>query len=239
MSGPERGMAADRERWLLSLRRTNEVQEDELDPTFDEEWGEISETHRRYVESFLSSLPPGGTVLDAACGTGKYFGMVLASGRTVVGADQSGAHVVTAGSKHPGARVEKHDLQDLPYWDEFDGVMCVDAMEFVPPEDWPQVLGRFQDALRPEGHLYLTVELVSPKEARELNRQARGWGLPVVEGEVIWDGPDGYYHYYPPLPRVRAWIDEAGFAIDDELEGPWDVGYAYHHLLAHVALPSA
>ncbi len=98
---------------------------------------------------------------------------------------------------------------------------------------------RFQDALRPEGHLYLTVELVAPKEARELNRQARGWGLPVVEGEVIWDGPDGYYHYYPPLPRVRAWIDEAGFAIDDELEGPWDVSYAYHHLLAHVALPSA
>lgn len=53
MSGPERGMAADRERWLLSLRRTNEVQEDELDPTFDEEWGEISETHRRYVEVLL------------------------------------------------------------------------------------------------------------------------------------------------------------------------------------------
>ena len=27
---------------------------------------------------------------------------------------------------------------------EFDGVLCVDAMEFVPPEEWPPVLERFR-----------------------------------------------------------------------------------------------
>ena len=35
---------------------------------------------------------------------------------------------------------DKSDLQELPYRGAFDGVLCVDAMEFVPPEDWPVVL---------------------------------------------------------------------------------------------------
>ena len=54
---------------------------------------------------------------------------------------------------------DQHDLQDLPYRDEFEGVLCVDAMEFIPPEEWPPVLERFHQALRPGGWLYLTVEL--------------------------------------------------------------------------------
>jgi hypothetical protein len=31
--------------------------------------------------------------------------------------------------------------------------MCVDAMENVFPEDWPQVLANLRRALRPGGHL--------------------------------------------------------------------------------------
>jgi hypothetical protein len=38
----------------------------------------------------------------------------------------------------------------------------------------------------------------------------------VVDGDVIWEGPDGYYHHYPSMPQVRAWLAEAGFAIEAE-----------------------
>lgn len=148
----------------------------------------------------MSALPAGGRVLDAACGTGKYFGIVLGSGRLVVGVDQSRAHLATARGKHPEAVVEQHDLQDLPFRDEFDGVMCVDAMEFVPPEDWPGILKRFRHALHARGWLYFTVELLLGERVREMNAEARKSGLPVVQGEVIFDEPDGYYHYYPALP---------------------------------------
>jgi hypothetical protein len=111
--------------------------------------------------------------------------------------------------------------------------MCVDAMEFVPPEDWPEVLDRFRRALRPGGWLYLTVELARDDEVRALNEQARRSGLPVVDGEVMWDEPDGYYHYHPAMERVRTWIADRGFAIEREAEGPWHDGeYAYHHVLA-------
>jgi ubiquinone/menaquinone biosynthesis C-methylase UbiE len=66
------------------------------------------------VKRFLSRLPPDGRVLDAACGTGKYFPMVLASDRRLLGADHAGAYLANAHSKFPQVPTAKHDLQDLP-----------------------------------------------------------------------------------------------------------------------------
>jgi SAM-dependent methyltransferase len=164
--------AADRGAWLRSLRRVDEQQEDALADDFDARYGEIQPTHQRFVERFLELLPPGGRVLDAACGTGKYFPMVLASGRQLLGVDHAGAYLDTAGTKFPQVPTDKHDLQDLPCRDEFDGVLCVDAMEFVPPEDWLVVLERFRRALRPGGWLFLTVELAPGDRVRAGNQAA-------------------------------------------------------------------
>jgi len=224
---------SDRATWLRELRRENERQEDALVEIYDAEWGEIEDDHGRFIERFLAELPSGGRVLDAPCGTGKYFGMVLDSGRSVLGVDQSGGYLAKAATKFPDVPTEKGDIQDLERRDEFDGVMCVDAMEFIPPEDWPLVLGRFRDALHADGWLYLTVELADPGAVREANADLRQRGLPVVDGEVMWEEPYGYYHHYPALDRVRTWIAEAGFTIVDEADGPWHDGeYAYHHVLA-------
>jgi SAM-dependent methyltransferase len=230
--------AADRGAWLRDLRRVNKQQEDALAGDYDAQWGEIEDTHQGFVERFLSRLPPDGRVLDAACGTGKYFEMVLASGRSLLGVDHAGAALSIAATKFPQIPTEQHDLQELPYQSEFDGVLCVDAMEFVPPEEWLPVLERFRRALRPEGWLYLTVELAPADRVRAANQAARRSGLPVVDGEVIWDEPNGYYHHYPSIQQVRAWLADAGFALEEEAEGPWhDEGYAYHHVLARVAAP--
>jgi SAM-dependent methyltransferase len=219
------------------MRREMARQEDELSAVFDARWGEIEDPHRSFVERFLARLPSSARVLDAACGTGKYFGMVLDTGRAIVGVDHSAGHLAVAATKYPGVPAEQHDLQELPYRDEFDGVMCVDAMEFVPPEEWPVVVRRFRSALRPGGWLYLTVELMPEERVRELTEEGRATGHPLVDGEVLMEEPDGYYHHYPGMDRVRAWLHGAGFTIEDELEGPWDrdEDFAYHHVLARVS----
>src|SRR5215211_7154393 len=93
--------AADRGAWLRDRRRINEQQEDALAGDFDAQWGEIDPTHQAFVERFLSRLPPAGRVLDAACGTGKYFPMVLASGRGLLGVDHAGALLAVAATKFP------------------------------------------------------------------------------------------------------------------------------------------
>ncbi|TMK35877.1 MAG: class I SAM-dependent methyltransferase [Actinobacteria bacterium] len=129
--------AAGRAAWLYELRRENERQEDATDTANEPYWRETDDAHRVYVDRLLSMLPPGGSVLDAACGIGRYVGAVLASGRSVMAVDASAVHLAKTQASFSDATIEKHDLQDLPYRDRFDGVMCVDAMEFVPPEDWP------------------------------------------------------------------------------------------------------
>jgi len=56
-----------------------------------------------------------------------------------------------------------------------------------------------------------------------------------VMWEVSEDSP-WYYHYYPSLGQVRAWLGDAGFDVVDEAEGPWHDGtYAYHHALARTS----
>jgi hypothetical protein len=70
------------------------------------------------------------------------------------------------------------------------------------------------------------------------HQAARHAGLPVVDGEVIWGEPDGYYHHYPSMQQVRAWLAAAGFAIQEEAEGRWhQEGYAYHHVVVGVEAP--
>lgn len=55
-------------------------------------WGDGQQpwdVQREWVARVLGLIPPGGTVLDAPCGTGKYFPMLAGAGQRVAGADQS------------------------------------------------------------------------------------------------------------------------------------------------------
>ena len=95
----------DREAWLRERRQTAEERHDTIHAfTYDEQYGEIGPTHRRFVADLLERCQPGGTVLDAACGTGKYFAMVLDAGRRVVGTDQSTGMLARARARFPGSR---------------------------------------------------------------------------------------------------------------------------------------
>ncbi len=204
-------------------------------PIYDEHWGSaIDPTHRSMVVKLLSLCPPRPRVLDAACGTGKYWPLLLGSGCSILGTDQSAGMLTRASEKLPDVPVRKVGLQELDYEGEFDAVICVDAMENVFPEDWPLVLSNFRRALVPGGYLYLTVELAEDEELAAAYEAGVRMGLPLVEGEhpFVFDPREeepveGGYHYYPAIPRVREWTREAGFEIVEEAEGD-----GYHHLIA-------
>ena len=78
--------------------------------------------------------------------------------------------------------------------------MTVDAMENVFPEDWPAVLANLRRAVRPGGHLYLTVEEVPETDLDDAFADLSARGLPVVRGEVI-EGDVAGYHFYPGATR--------------------------------------
>jgi ubiquinone/menaquinone biosynthesis C-methylase UbiE len=221
----------DREAWLRERRQTAEERHDTIHAfTYDDQYGEIGPTHRRFVADLLERCQPGGTVLDAACGTGKYFAMVLDAGRRVVGTDQSTGMLARARARFPGVPLERIGLQELAFDAEFDAVMCIDAMENIPPEDWPRVVGNLRRALRPGGHLYLTVEQVDDEELDREYAEATARGLPVVRGEESRDG----YHHYPSREQVGYWMEEGMLVVVAQDYSPGD-GYGYLHLLARAA----
>lgn len=219
----------ERAAWLRDVRRSAEQRWDQqYAATYDQTAEPMTPTHRAFVSRVVEATPMDGTILDAPCGTGKYFDVIRSAGRTVVGVDQSAGMLEQARAKFPDVRLEKIGLQELPFEREFDGVICVDAMENVPPDDWPLVLANLRHALRPGGLLYLTVEEIDRAKVDGAYEDAQARGLPAVHGEYV--GPGHGYHYYPERSRVAAWLSEANVEIVEDGFSPAD-GYGYYHLL--------
>ena len=107
--------------------------------------------------------------------------------------------------------------------------MTIDAMENVPPEEWPIVLANLHRAIRPGGHLYLTVEEVDDAEIDAGMAEAERQGWPAVRGEII-EGDTAGYHYYPGRDQVMAWFDAEGLDVVDEGFDQED-GWGYRHWL--------
>ena len=133
---------ADRRSFITERRQAAVHRFDTLhSPHYDENWGAISPSHAAFVARLTTLIRPGGDVLDTACGTGKYWPALLAAGLRVTGADQSAGMLAQARRKHPEIPARVLALQDLAGAGDlrgrFDGLLCVDALENIAPEDWP------------------------------------------------------------------------------------------------------
>ena len=226
----------DRRTWLEERRASVRL---DYDATADEYDAEPypNEAQQVWVSQLLATSPAGGVVLDAPCGTGRYFELVTAAARQVVGVDQSAGMLARARDR--GLAIELHQvgLQELSFPARFDAAMTVDAMEHVPPEDWPRVLANVHRALRPGAQWYLTVEEQDRSHVAEAFDELRRAGLPAVEGEVVSKGTGGY-HYYPDRAQVLRWFAAEGLAVVAEDHTQYD-GWGYRHfLLADGKMPA-
>ena len=222
----------DRRTWLEERRGAVELDYTQDAPGYDIDLYPISEVHRQFVTRVVDACPANGVVLDIPCGTGRYFELVVALGRRVVGADQSAGMVEQARARSLAESVEQTGLQELAHVATFDGVLCIDAMEHVPPEDWPWVVGNLGRACRDGGLVYLSLEVLVDQEAH-LDRAlaaALEEGLPAVRGEDVGEDTGGY-HFYPADEQIREWLDTARTRI---VEDATDITYGdwgYRHLL--------
>jgi len=219
----------DRSAWVKEERRLTEERYDtRWAPLYGEKWGLYSNaTHQQFLQKLLRLLPRHSTILDAACGAGRYLPTLLEQGHTAVGIDQSQGMLARAKARFPTVQVEHLGLQEMAYHEAFDGVICMDAMEHVFPEDWPLVLGNFYRALKPQGYLYFTVEIADESEVKQAFARGQRLGLPIVYGE---GADEDVYHYYPSMQQVREWMQQAGLDLREEGEGD-----GYHHFVMRKA----
>ena len=242
----------DRKDWLKQMRKKTEALYDRFSALYWVKYGtQVDVTHQKFFNQFLKQVPPNSSLLSAGCGAGKYDGMLLEAGHTVLGFDLSEGMLARAREKFPEVQYKKMGLQEMNFRSEFDGAICIDALEHVFPEDWPVIVRGFQEALKPGGFLYFTVDVSATDLLEEAYVQAKSRGLPAVYGEVaaeveetfvkvmsmeIEDVPGelsdkAVYHFYPPLEQVRELLAQEDFYIEVEGTGKW-----YRHFLVKKTL---
>lgn len=242
----------ERAAWLEHMRELSEALYDHFAARYwiDLELG-IDEMHHTYLQEFFALVGKGtlpdqpGVILSAACGAGRFDGLLMEAGYCVVGIDQS-AEMLARARDHfppeqfPQLHYEKIGLQEMDFQEEFDGLICMDAMEHICPEDWPVILRNFQRALKPGGALYLTADVREESEVKACYENALAMGLPVVYGEIADEVESAYqraidfgevrdqcvYHYCPPLDQIHAWFEHVGLTIVEVSEGS-----DYHHII--------
>jgi SAM-dependent methyltransferase len=242
----------ERAEWLKKMRAQAEALYDHLAPAYWVTFGvQPNTTHHEFVGKLVGRLPPGSCILDAGCGAGRYDGLLLEGGNTVLGVDQAGSMLRRARDffpeqGFPRLRYEKRGLQEMDFEGQFDGAACIEAMEHVAPEDWPGILASLRRALKPGGLLYLALDVADWEDVGRCYEHARAEGLPVVYGEVVDELEEAFaevaakggadipiersdravYHFYPSDEQVRAWLEAAGLVLEEEGRGD-----GYRHLL--------
>lgn len=121
--------------------------------------------HNAYYDrpNTLALLPEsvnGLSILDAACGPGKYAEILLSKGANITGFDISPTMVQLAKERNPerGAFFIHDFSQPLEMFDNesFDVVLCALALHYIP--DWGPTIREFCRVLKPNGHLVISIE---------------------------------------------------------------------------------
>ncbi|MEI7482823.1 MAG: class I SAM-dependent methyltransferase [Elusimicrobiota bacterium] len=125
--------------------------------TYDAEPNAVLFTETETVLSMLS-VGKGDSVLDAACGTGKYVIETLKTGADCIGLDFSAKMLSAAAAKCPGARFVNHDLMSppLPFAERaFTKIVLAHALWHIAAID--ELFTDFARLLKPGGRLVVSV----------------------------------------------------------------------------------
>jgi len=212
--------------------------------------------HYELAKYFRERLPEHQPILEAGCGSGRWVAWFVKNGWQAAGLDWSEACCVRARQEIPGARFEVGDMRDMPFGDsEFGAIVSLGAVEHCP--EGPMLsLREYYRVLRPGGIAIVTVPYLglarrcervlnalkntlsrNPLLRRLLGKQLairtfseaqretlRGYAADFMFAERGWD----FYQYNFSKMQMRAFLQEAGFAIVDEFVEFGDEGILHN-----------
>jgi len=107
-----------------------------------------------YAE-FLPLIPKHGHILDAGCGSARDAMYFKQQGFTVSAFDAS-PELAKLASNYLQQAVEVKTFQQLNCTNKYDGIWCCASLLHVPKVELPQVFLKLQNALKPNGVLYVS-----------------------------------------------------------------------------------
>lgn len=104
---------------------------------------ELTDREAVWIDRFVAALPPGGTVLDVGCGSGRPIAKRLANlGFRVTGVDASAPLLAHARDLIPQAEWIEADMRDLDLGRRFDGVLAWCSLFHLTGDDQRLALPR-------------------------------------------------------------------------------------------------
>ncbi len=161
----------------------------------------------------------GKSILDAACGPGKYAEILIKKGANVTGFDISPQMIKLARERNSESGV--FFVQDLSEPLEtlssasFDIVICALALHYI--EDWNITMQEFQRVLKPNGKLIISIE--HPFFEYNYFKSEKYFEIEAVN--CTWSGfgkPIQMHSYRRPLGECITPIVNNGFCIDKIVE---------------------
>lgn len=104
---------------------------------------------------FIRELPPGASILDAGCGSGRDVRAFSDMGFVVEAFDAS-AELVALASQFSGNAVAHKCFQEVDAVETYDGIWCCASLLHISEAELPGVMTRLAIALKPGGVWYLS-----------------------------------------------------------------------------------
>ena len=124
--------------------------------------------HQAY-EQILESVPRGGKILDAGCGSGRDTKFFADRGYQVTAIDASPGYADET-FQRTGISVRVLTFQELDYESAFDGIWASASLLHVPRIQFVEVLNRLANALKRTGVMYVSVKEGTEERFDENNR---------------------------------------------------------------------
>jgi ubiquinone/menaquinone biosynthesis C-methylase UbiE len=190
-----------------------------------EKYNELIEhkPHNAYYDrpNTLELIPEvqGKSILDAACGPGKYAEILLSQGAIVTGFDISLKMIKLARERNKErGTFFVHDLS-MPFEmfknESFDIVLCALALHYV--QDWTLTIKEFNRILKPKGTLVISIE----HPFFEFNYFKSNNYFEVEHVKCTWKGfgkPVEVNSFRRPLSACLLPLTNNGFYVDKLIE---------------------
>lgn len=123
-------------------------------------WDEVrsrSLFEREWLDRFLASIPPGGSILDIGCGSGEPIaGFFIRAGYRVHGVDSSQAMIARCKARFPQSDWRIADMRTIALGQTFDGILAWDSFFHLTQDDQRRMFAIFRAHAAPGAALMFT-----------------------------------------------------------------------------------
>lgn len=116
-------------------------------------------------DRFLSYFTKAAYILDLGCGTGRDSRYFRSCVHFVLPVDAS-EEMCKIAAKVSGVTARLLKFEDLDYSEEFDGIWACASLLHVERDKIPEILSKVNDALKPNGILYMSFKYGKAAEER-------------------------------------------------------------------------